>query len=273
MLTKYQTVIAGRWVDAASGEYFESDNPYTGKPWALIPARRGRRRRSRRAGGAHRRSRPGDWPKLTAVAARRAAAQARRSRSPSTSKRAGRDRSPRQRQAARRDERADRVHGAVVPLLRRPRRQDRRRGHPDRQARHLQLHALRAARRRRRDHPVELAAAADDVEAGAGARRRQHVVIKPSEFTSASVARVHEARRAGRLSAGRRQRRHRLRRRTSACRWSSIRWSPRSRSPAPTRTGQRDLRGRRARAEARHAWSSAASRRTSCSTMRISTTR
>ena len=60
-------------------------------------------------------------------------------------------------------------------------------GHPDRQARHVQLHALRAARRRRRDHAVEFAAAADRMEAGARARRRQHVVIKPSEFTSASL--------------------------------------------------------------------------------------
>src|SRR5256885_8487440 len=36
-LAKYQTVIDGRWVDSASGDTFEPDNPYTGKPWALIP--------------------------------------------------------------------------------------------------------------------------------------------------------------------------------------------------------------------------------------------
>src|SRR5258708_7890732 len=32
MLTKYQTHIAGRWVDAASGECFETDNPDPAKP-------------------------------------------------------------------------------------------------------------------------------------------------------------------------------------------------------------------------------------------------
>ena len=37
MLTKYQTVIAARRVDAVSGEVFETDNPYTGQPSALIP--------------------------------------------------------------------------------------------------------------------------------------------------------------------------------------------------------------------------------------------
>src|SRR5215467_6185157 len=30
-------LIGGRRVDAASGQWFESFNPYTGKPWALIP--------------------------------------------------------------------------------------------------------------------------------------------------------------------------------------------------------------------------------------------
>ena len=36
-LVKYRMYIGGQWVDAASGELFESDNPYTGQPWALIP--------------------------------------------------------------------------------------------------------------------------------------------------------------------------------------------------------------------------------------------
>jgi aldehyde dehydrogenase (NAD+) len=30
-------VIGGGWTDSASGEFFETDNLYTGKPWALIP--------------------------------------------------------------------------------------------------------------------------------------------------------------------------------------------------------------------------------------------
>lgn len=34
---KYQMLIGGNWVDADSSEHFESFNPFTGKPWALIP--------------------------------------------------------------------------------------------------------------------------------------------------------------------------------------------------------------------------------------------
>jgi (Z)-2-((N-methylformamido)methylene)-5-hydroxybutyrolactone dehydrogenase len=34
---KYQMLIGGEWVDAGAGQWFESFNPFTGKPWALIP--------------------------------------------------------------------------------------------------------------------------------------------------------------------------------------------------------------------------------------------
>jgi (Z)-2-((N-methylformamido)methylene)-5-hydroxybutyrolactone dehydrogenase len=36
-LKKYQTYINGTWVDAASGKTFPTFDPYTGEPWALIP--------------------------------------------------------------------------------------------------------------------------------------------------------------------------------------------------------------------------------------------
>ena len=36
-LKEYKTYIGGKWVAAASGETFESEDPYTGEPWALIP--------------------------------------------------------------------------------------------------------------------------------------------------------------------------------------------------------------------------------------------
>src|ERR1700755_2087625 len=39
---KYQCLIGGRWQDAASREYFESFDPFTAKPWALIPRCDGR---------------------------------------------------------------------------------------------------------------------------------------------------------------------------------------------------------------------------------------
>lgn len=65
LLQKYQMHIGGRWVEPASGDYFKSDNPYTGRPWALIP--RGN------AGdvdlavqAAHQAFVSGDWPKLNA---------------------------------------------------------------------------------------------------------------------------------------------------------------------------------------------------------------
>ncbi|MHA1163962.1 MAG: aldehyde dehydrogenase [Alphaproteobacteria bacterium] len=37
-LKKFQTYIGGKWVAAESGETFESEDPYTGEPWALIPS-------------------------------------------------------------------------------------------------------------------------------------------------------------------------------------------------------------------------------------------
>ncbi len=36
-LTKFQTYIGGKWCNAESDETFQSEDPYTGEPWALIP--------------------------------------------------------------------------------------------------------------------------------------------------------------------------------------------------------------------------------------------
>lgn len=36
-MKKYQMYIGGEWVDPSSGEWFESFDPFTGKPWAEIP--------------------------------------------------------------------------------------------------------------------------------------------------------------------------------------------------------------------------------------------
>jgi (Z)-2-((N-methylformamido)methylene)-5-hydroxybutyrolactone dehydrogenase len=64
-LQKYRMYIAGEWVDPASGEWFESYNPYTGKPWALMP--KGTAADADRAvEAAHRAFTTGDWPKLNA---------------------------------------------------------------------------------------------------------------------------------------------------------------------------------------------------------------
>jgi acyl-CoA reductase-like NAD-dependent aldehyde dehydrogenase len=36
-LAEYKTYIDGKWADAASGKTFQTFDPYTGEPWALIP--------------------------------------------------------------------------------------------------------------------------------------------------------------------------------------------------------------------------------------------
>src|SRR5215216_5902276 len=57
--------IGGEWVDAATGDYFESDDPYRGEPWALIP--RGSADDADRAVKAARQAfTSGEWPALTA---------------------------------------------------------------------------------------------------------------------------------------------------------------------------------------------------------------
>jgi acyl-CoA reductase-like NAD-dependent aldehyde dehydrogenase len=64
-LTRYKMFIGGEWVEAASHEHFESDNPFTGKPWALIP--KGSARDADRAvRAAHTAFTSGEWPKLNA---------------------------------------------------------------------------------------------------------------------------------------------------------------------------------------------------------------
>ena len=36
-MKRYQMLIGGQWVDATSGEVFETENPFLGKAWALVP--------------------------------------------------------------------------------------------------------------------------------------------------------------------------------------------------------------------------------------------
>jgi (Z)-2-((N-methylformamido)methylene)-5-hydroxybutyrolactone dehydrogenase len=64
-LTRYRMYVGGEWIDARSGDYFESDNPYLGVPWALIP--RGTAADADRAvRAAHLAFTTGEWPRLTA---------------------------------------------------------------------------------------------------------------------------------------------------------------------------------------------------------------
>ena len=65
-LVKFKMFIGGKWVAAVGGEYFPSDNPFTGKPWALIP-RGGATDVARAVEAAHKALTTGEWPKLTAT--------------------------------------------------------------------------------------------------------------------------------------------------------------------------------------------------------------
>src|SRR5690242_1079588 len=65
-LTRYKMFVGGEWTDAASGATFETSNPYTGKPWALIP-RAGAEDVDRAVKAAHKAFTSGDWPKLNAT--------------------------------------------------------------------------------------------------------------------------------------------------------------------------------------------------------------
>jgi aldehyde dehydrogenase (NAD+) len=57
--------IGGQWTDAVSAQCFETDNPFLGKPWALIP--RGNAEDANRAvQAAHNAFTGGEWPKMNA---------------------------------------------------------------------------------------------------------------------------------------------------------------------------------------------------------------
>jgi len=64
---KFQLLIDGQWCDPASGEWFETTEPYSGKAWALIP--RGNGDDAERAiAAAYRAFKNPDWAKLTGTA-------------------------------------------------------------------------------------------------------------------------------------------------------------------------------------------------------------
>ena len=66
-LKKHRMLIGGQWVEPASGAWFESVNPYTAQPWALIP-RGGKDDVDRAVAAAKGAFYGDDWRKLTATA-------------------------------------------------------------------------------------------------------------------------------------------------------------------------------------------------------------
>jgi len=63
---KHQMLIGGKWVDPATGEWFESVNPFTAKAWALVP--RGSKADVDNAISAAKCAFQGEWRRLTATA-------------------------------------------------------------------------------------------------------------------------------------------------------------------------------------------------------------
>jgi aldehyde dehydrogenase (NAD+) len=66
-LKKYRQLIGGQWTEPASGAWFESMNPFTAAPWALVP-RGGKQDVDRAVAAAKAAFYEGEWPKLTATA-------------------------------------------------------------------------------------------------------------------------------------------------------------------------------------------------------------
>lgn len=65
-MKRLKMVVGGELVDPLSGEWFESYNPYTGKPWTLVPRAR-EADVDRAIDAADRAFVEGEWPRLTAT--------------------------------------------------------------------------------------------------------------------------------------------------------------------------------------------------------------
>ncbi len=66
-MKKHQMLIGGKWIEPASGTWFESINPFTAKAWALVP-RGGKDDVDRAVAAAKAAFYGDDWRKLTATA-------------------------------------------------------------------------------------------------------------------------------------------------------------------------------------------------------------
>ncbi|MBL8670734.1 MAG: aldehyde dehydrogenase [Alphaproteobacteria bacterium] len=66
VLEKFPMLIDGKAAEPSTGAWFESFNPYTGQPWALV-ARGARADADRAVEAAHKAFTTGEWPKLNAT--------------------------------------------------------------------------------------------------------------------------------------------------------------------------------------------------------------
>jgi (Z)-2-((N-methylformamido)methylene)-5-hydroxybutyrolactone dehydrogenase len=65
-LPTFEILVGGKWQPSATGDYFETDNPFTGAPWALIP-RCGEADANEAVAAAKSAFDRGAWPTLTAT--------------------------------------------------------------------------------------------------------------------------------------------------------------------------------------------------------------
>ena len=184
-LPKFTHYIDGERVEPVSGRYLPTDDPFSGQTWAHV-ARGDAEDVKRAVESAHRAFESGAWPEMTATQRGHALWKlgdiGRRQ-----CWTACRNRAAGQRQAVDRGHCPSEVHGRLFQVLRRPGRQDPECSHPNRQEGSLRLYQVRAQGRRCHHHAVELAADFHQLETGASSGRRCTAVVKPSEFTSASM--------------------------------------------------------------------------------------
>ena len=202
-------LIGGKWLDSVSGKTFPTLNPATGE--IICQVAEGDKADIDLAVKAARKAfEEGPWPQDERLGARPAPQPPGR---PDRAEqgRVGRPRNARQWQApARRPGRRPAPHRQVLPLLRRLGRQDSRQDHP-RRGPLLLLHAARAGRRRRPDHPVELPAPHAGLEVGPGPGHRLHGGAQARGADPADGAARRGPGPGGRLPGRRHQRRPRLR--------------------------------------------------------------
>ena len=205
-LTRFRMLIGGRSADAISGRTFESQNPYTGQRVGA-GARRRPGGRGRGRGGRPRRAgrRLGRADRLRAGGAHAPAGR------PDQRERGEPGAAGGQRlgQAVPGDDRPAQRARLLVPLLRRAGRQAGRPADPRAQPRLPRVHEAGAGWRGGRDHPVELAADAADLEAGPGAGRRVHHGRQALRALARLHAGLRGTVRSGRLPARCGQRGHR----------------------------------------------------------------
>ena len=209
-LVRYRMLIDGAWVDAGDGGTFESMNPATGEPWAIVPEATAADV-DRAVQAANRAFTEGPWSRTTPTERGRISPPAGGSSGRSVgAARPHRDR--RHRQDAQGDALAGEVHRGFLPLLRGLRRQGARRNPAHRQARSVRVYRARATRSGGRGGAVELAALPGCGQARSGAGRRQHRGAQGVGARVGGDAGVRTVDRGGGHSAGGGQHRHRPRR-------------------------------------------------------------